>query len=90
MGSLFWRVALPFVVVFAGFPLLWLAVAAGELAFRDRRVPALGVLRGLRRAITNVDLKVRSLRLPCLVVPEFMRAAFVFAFMADGPMANAE
>ena len=23
------------------------------------------------------------------VVPEFMRAAFVFAFTADGPMANA-
>ena len=44
-----------------GVRLLLLAVADGELAFCDRRVPALGVLRGWRRAITNVVSKVRSL-----------------------------
>ena len=41
-----------------------LAVWTGELAFSDRRPPALGCFRGFLSSITKVDSKVRSLPFP--------------------------
>ena len=65
LGSPGWTVVVsPFTDVFAGFRLRVLGVGAGELAFLDWGSPDLAFLRCLRRAITKVDSKVRSLDSP--------------------------
>ena len=57
-------VVLPFRDAFAVFRLRVLAVVAGELAFLDCGATDSAFLRGLRRVITKVDSKVRSLESP--------------------------
>ena len=65
LGLSAWTVVVsPFTDVFAGFRLRVLAVGAGELAFLDWGSADLAFLRCLRRAITKVDSKVRSLDSP--------------------------
>ena len=60
---------LPFRDAFAVFRLRVLSVGAGELAFLDCGATDLAFLRGLRRVITKVDSKVRSLESPAWAGP---------------------
>ena len=65
LGLSAWTVVvLPFRDAFAVFRLRMLAVGAGELAFLDCGATDLAFLRGLRRVITKVDSKARSLESP--------------------------
>ena len=65
LGLSAWTVVvLPFRDAFAVFRLRVLSVGAGELAFLDCGATDLAFLRGLRRVITKVDSKVRSLDSP--------------------------
>ena len=65
LGLSAWTVVvLPFRDAFAVFRLRVLSVGAGELAFLDCGATDLAFLRGLRRVITKVDSKVRSLESP--------------------------
>ena len=77
LGSPAWDVVVsPFTDAFAGFRLRVLAVGAGELAFLDWGSPDLAFLRCLRRAITKVDSKVRSLHIPAWAGHPSMPATF--------------
>ena len=65
LGLSAWTVVvLPFRDAFAVFRLRVLSVGAGELAFLDCGATDLAFLRGLRRVMTKVDSKVRSLESP--------------------------
>ena len=75
LGLSAWTVVvLLFRDAFAVFRLRVLSVGAGELAFLDCGATDLAFLRGLRRVITKVDSKLRSLESPvCFRLGERVR-----------------
>ena len=85
LGLSAWTVVvLPFRDAFAVFRLRVLSVGAGELAFLDCGATDLAFLRGLRRVITKVDSKVRSLESSAWTVRRARRASWdVLRPMAD-------